>query len=89
MELLLSKRRIFELYVNVIEFGDGVYGIESASRYYYGVSSKELSREQAALLVAVLSQPRVLDPRHPTEKMLWRQAKILERSKNLGFPIKE
>lgn len=87
MELLLSKRRIFELYVNVIEFGDGVYGIEAAAQHYYGVVASQLTREQAALLVTVLPQPKTMDPTQPTEKMLWRQARILERTGNVTFPV--
>jgi monofunctional biosynthetic peptidoglycan transglycosylase len=87
MELLLSKRRIFELYVNVIEFGDGVYGIEEGSRVHYGVCAGELTPEQAAMLVAILPQPRKLDPRQPSEVLLRRQARILERSANVVFPI--
>jgi len=88
MEALLSKRRIFELYVNVVEFGDGIYGIEAAAKHYYGTFANDLKRDQAALLVTVLPQPKVLNPKLPTEKMLWRQARILERTENLTFPTK-
>jgi monofunctional biosynthetic peptidoglycan transglycosylase len=87
MELLLSKRRIFEIYVNVIEFGDGIYGVEAAAQRNYGVSAAALTKEQAALLVSVLPQPKVLDPRHPSESMLWRRSKILERCESVAFPI--
>ncbi len=87
METLLSKRRIFEIYVNVVEFGDGIYGIEAAARHYYDVSAKDLTREQAAMLVAVMPQPRKLNPIQPTEKTLWRQKLILKRSEGLRFPL--
>lgn len=87
MELLLSKRRIFELYVNVIEFGDGIYGIEAAARHYYGSSASQLSRDQAALLVTVLPLPKSLNPKQPTEAMLWRQARIMKRAEYIVFPI--
>jgi monofunctional biosynthetic peptidoglycan transglycosylase len=88
MEVLLSKRRIFEVYVNVVEFGDGIYGIEEAAQHHYGVSAKALKRDDAALLVTVLPQPKIFNPKQPTEKMLWRQARILERTENLTFPTK-
>ncbi|MCO5052258.1 MAG: monofunctional biosynthetic peptidoglycan transglycosylase [Verrucomicrobiae bacterium] len=89
MELLLSKHRIFEVYVNVIELGAGIYGVEAAARHYYGVSAHELTREQAALLVAMMPQPKVLDPRQPTAGMLVRQEKILERADGVDFPLPE
>jgi monofunctional biosynthetic peptidoglycan transglycosylase len=56
-ELLLSKQRILELYLNVIEWGPGVYGVESAARYHYGVPAAKLSREQAARLAACIPSP--------------------------------
>ena len=54
----LDKRRILELYLNVIEWGDGVYGAEAAARFYYGVSASELNDEQAAFLAAIIPTPR-------------------------------
>ena len=65
LERALSKRRIFELYLNLIEWGDGVYGAEAAARRYFGVSAAELSPRQAVLLAAVIINPirySVLDP---------------------------
>ena len=72
MELLLSKRRILELYVNVIETGDGVYGVEAAAQHHYGIHAGELTREQAAMLAAILPKPKGWDPNHPSERMLRR-----------------
>ncbi len=57
-ELVMSKSRILELYLNVIEWGDGVYGIEAASRYYFDVPASQLTREQAARLAAIIPSPR-------------------------------
>ncbi|HET6514319.1 MAG TPA: monofunctional biosynthetic peptidoglycan transglycosylase [Thermodesulfovibrionales bacterium] len=62
MERALSKKRILELYLNVIEWGDGIFGIEAASRHYYGKSSSQLSPEEAARLAAVLPNPRKYNP---------------------------
>src|SRR6476469_4167457 len=59
MEMLLPKRRILELYANVIEMGRGIYGVEAASQHYFGVTAKALTRrEQSAMLAAVLPNPR-------------------------------
>src|SRR4051812_45407405 len=61
MELLLPKRRILELYANVIEMGRGIYGVEAASQHYFGVSARGLTREQSAMLAAVLPNPKGWD----------------------------
>ncbi len=62
MEKVLSKKRILELYLNVVEWGDGVFGAEAASRHYYGKSSSELTAEEAARLASVLPNPRKYNP---------------------------
>jgi len=62
MERVLSKRRILELYLNVAEWGEGIFGAEAASRHYYGKSSSELSPEEAARLASVLPNPRKYNP---------------------------
>jgi len=79
MEAALSKARIFEIYLNVIEWGDGIWGAEAASRSYFGVSASSLSREQAALLAGAIINPRVLNPARPTRRLLARQRIILGR----------
>jgi len=58
IEALLSKRRILEIYLNVVEWGNGIYGAEAAARYYYGISAAELDAEQAARLAAMIPNPR-------------------------------
>lgn len=62
MEKALTKRRILELYLNVIEWGEGIFGAEAASRYYFGKSSSELTAEEASRLAAVLPNPRKYKP---------------------------
>jgi monofunctional biosynthetic peptidoglycan transglycosylase len=62
MEKVLSKRRILELYLNVVEWGDGIFGVEAASIYYYGKPSSELTPQEAARLAAVLPNPRKYSP---------------------------
>jgi monofunctional biosynthetic peptidoglycan transglycosylase len=79
LEAELKKARIFELYLNVIEWGDGVYGIESAARTYYRKSASELGPAEAALLAAAIVNPRLLNPAHPTARLIRRQQLILRR----------
>ncbi len=62
MERVLSKRRILELYLNVVEWGDGIFGVAAASRYHYGKPSSELTPQEAARLAAVLPNPRKYNP---------------------------
>jgi monofunctional biosynthetic peptidoglycan transglycosylase len=64
MSAFLSKQRILELYANVIEFGDGVFGIEAGAQYHFGLRARQLSREQIAGLIAIMPNPRALDPNH-------------------------
>jgi monofunctional glycosyltransferase len=88
MELLLPKRRILELYANVIEMGRGIYGVEAASQYYFGVSAHGLTREQSAMLAAVLPNPKGWDPRNPGRILRWRQQLILHRERTARFPTR-
>lgn len=66
IELLWSKKRILTVYLNVIETGDGLYGAEAAAQHYYGKSAESLTKRQAALLIAVLPNPRRWSPVKPT-----------------------
>ena len=61
IEAVWSKQRIFEVYLNVIEWGSGVFGAEAAARHYYGVTAAQLSAEQAARLAAMVPSPRFYD----------------------------
>lgn len=88
MEVLLPKRRIFELYANVIEMGRGIYGVEAASQHFFGVSARDLTREQSAMLAAVLPNPKGWDPANPGPMLRWRQQRILRREQNAHFPEK-
>jgi monofunctional glycosyltransferase len=86
MEALLSKRRIMELYANVIEMRRGIYGVEAAWQHYFGVSARGLAREQSAMLAAVLPNPEGWDPAKPGRMLRWRQRRILQREQNANFP---
>jgi len=61
LELMLTKQRIFEIYLNSVEWGEGVFGIGAASVHYFGVSPENLSRDQAAILAAALPAPKCFD----------------------------
>jgi monofunctional glycosyltransferase len=77
LERRLSKKRILELYLNVIEFGPRTYGVEAAARRYVGKSARDLSRVEAATLAAVIASPRIYDPvRHP-QRVARRAQRIL------------
>ncbi len=86
IEVCWPKRRILEMYVNVAEFGPGIYGVESAARHYFGKTALELTREESALLVTVLPAPRNRSPLQPTEYLRERQAWVLGQMHNLGGP---
>jgi monofunctional biosynthetic peptidoglycan transglycosylase len=86
MEWFLSKRRILELYVNVIEMGDGVYGVQAASRHYYGRDAGRLSRSQCAMLAVMLPAPRKWDPREPSRRLRSRQRRALRDHWKSRFP---
>ena len=79
MEAALSKGRIFEIYLNVIEWGDGIWGAEAAARSYFGTSASALSPDQAALLAGAIINPRLYSPGHPNARLLRRQRIILSR----------
>jgi monofunctional glycosyltransferase len=79
--LVLGKRRILELYLNVVEWGPGVYGAESACRYYYRSSARSIDRQQAAQLAAILPLPLKRRPEH----MMRYSEIILERMRQMGW----
>jgi monofunctional biosynthetic peptidoglycan transglycosylase len=80
-EIVLGKRRILELYLNVVEWGPGIYGAESASRYYDETSARNIGREQAARLAAILPAPLKRRP----ERMNKYSAIILQRMGRMGW----
>ena len=79
LEASLSKRRILEIYLNVIEWGDGIFGVDAAARLYFGKTAATLSREEAALLAGAIINPRVHNPGKPTRRLLRRQQIVLRR----------
>lgn len=80
-ELVLGKRRILELYLNVVEWGPGVYGAQAASRYYYQTDARNLGRQQATRLAAILPAPLKRRP----DRMNEYSAIIQERMRQMGW----
>jgi len=83
IEALWPKRRILEVYLNVIEMGDGVYGAEAAARRYFQIPASDLNAAQAALIAASLPNPRVWSPARPTGHLQRRQTWILRQVDHL------
>ncbi|MCS4435725.1 monofunctional biosynthetic peptidoglycan transglycosylase [Aquiflexum gelatinilyticum] len=84
IELIWSKERIMEVYLNVIEMGPGIYGIEAASQTFYNRPASKLTRQQAAMIAAVLPNPIRWSPAKPTGYIRGRQSWILRQMNNLA-----
>ena len=86
LECLLSKRRILELYLNVVEWGGGIYGAEAASRHYFDTAAVDLTPEQAARLAAMLPRPRSYTNDPDTPWLDERTEALLEVMKQVSVP---
>ncbi|HEV7488679.1 MAG TPA: monofunctional biosynthetic peptidoglycan transglycosylase [Thermoanaerobaculia bacterium] len=85
LESHLSKKRILELYMNVVEMGEHVYGAEAASHFYFHTSAAGLSPSQAALLAGCLPNPRIMNPAAPNKRLRFRQRMVLSRMRRWGY----
>lgn len=86
IELCWSKQRILEVYLNIAEFGPGVYGVEAASLTFFDKTAAMLEPPEAALLATVLPNPRVFDATRPSNYMLERRNWVLRQMQQLGGP---
>jgi len=84
LEAAWGKKRILEVYLNIAEFGKGIYGVEAASQHYFGRSATQLSAHQAAQLAVLLPSPRTRDPRNLTAKLSQRVVWIERQMRQLG-----
>ena len=84
IELVWSKRRIMEVYLNVIEMGKGIYGAEAAAQVHFGKPAARLTRAESALLAAILPNPAKWNPARPTSYLINRQQWILWNMGNIG-----
>ena len=85
LEKHLTKKRILEIYLNVVEMGERVYGAEAASRFYFHKPASALSTQQAALLAGCLPNPRAMSPGEPNKRLRARQNMILSRMERWGY----
>ena len=83
VELVWSKRRILEVYLNVAEFDEGVFGVEAAARHYFGVSAAQLTPVQAARLAAILPDPKGRSASNPSQSVRNRAASILDGAETI------
>ena len=86
IETILSKRRILEIYLNVIEWGNGVFGAEAAAHYHFGISAAELTPDQAAQLAAMVPSPRRYSAGRETPYLAKRTEIILARMGSAQVP---
>jgi len=84
IELIWGKKRIMEVYLNVVELGDGIYGVEAASRHYWGIPANKLSKSQSALMAAALPNPLHYSITRPGPYMQKRQKQILNLMPKMG-----
>lgn len=87
LEVLWPKQRILEVYLNIAEFGPGIYGVEAASHAYFGISARDLSRAQAARLAAVLPNPKALSAGNPSPYVWERAAWVQRQMQQLNGPV--
>jgi monofunctional glycosyltransferase len=87
IELFWSKERIMEVYLNIIEYGDGIYGCEAAAQHFYNKPAKDLNRYEAAMLAAVLPSPLKRSPKAPSQEVLTRQQFVIRQMRMWGGKI--
>lgn len=81
IELMWSKHRIMEVYLNSIEMGDGIYGASAVAEHHFNTTADQLTRSQCALIAVSLPNPRIMNSAHPSRYMLRRQSRILHEMK--------
>jgi monofunctional biosynthetic peptidoglycan transglycosylase len=86
IESTMSKKRILEIYLNVIEWGDGIYGAEAASQHYYHKSARQLTANQAAKLAAMIPRPRFYDANRETRALSKKTSIIQRRMRHISIP---
>ena len=86
MERMWTKQRILEVYMNSVEFGDHIYGVEAAAQHYFGKSAKSLTAEQAAFLAAILPNPKYYQDHRDDRKLNYRKGLILKYMRSTRIP---
>lgn len=85
VELIWSKRRILEVYLNLAEFGEGVFGVEAGARHHFDRAAADLNARQAALMAAVLPAPQSRDAASPTDRLLGRARSIIDGAATIAL----
>ena len=83
IELMWSKERIMEVYLNSIEMGNGIYGVEAVAKEHFGCSASELTRANCALIAATLPNPRKFSSKSPSDYIVRRKAAIMKQMKHI------
>ena len=83
IEWFWGKKRILEVYLNVIEMGPGIFGVEAAAQKYFGKSAKNLSRQEAAMIIACLPNPKIFTVKPISRRVTWRYPQILQQMHNI------
>lgn len=86
IEIIWSKERILEVYLNSIETGSGIYGVEAVAKEHFQTSANKLSASQSALIAATLPNPLIYNSKYPSEYMKKRQSHILKQMKTVKLP---
>jgi len=86
IELIWDKERIIEVYLNVVEMGDGIYGVEAASKHYFSKSAQKVSKDQAVAIIACLPSPLRWSPVKPGKFVRWKKAWIVRQMNNAPAP---
>ncbi len=86
IEKIWGKKAILERYLNSIEMGQGVFGVESASQYYFKKSAKKLTPSESAWIAVVLPNPKIYDPKNPTTKLRKKHRWVLQQMKTIRLP---
>lgn len=89
IEFVWSKQRIMEVYLNSIEMGEGIYGVEAVADEYFGCKASELTRSNCALIAATLPNPRKFSSKNPSDYMVRRKVKIMKEMKFIPLFPKE
>ena len=86
LETVMSKQRILEIYLNIIEWGNGVFGVEAAAQHYYGRSAASLTKHQATYLAAMVNNPRYYDDNRDSQHLLKKRDVLLSRLHSAKIP---
>jgi len=86
LEMIMSKKRIFEIYLNVIEWGDGIYGLGNAVSYYYKTSVSDLSEYEASKLASMINKPKYYQRNFNSDELNLKTIKIMNRANFTNYP---